>query len=172
MKQFIILLFLFVGCTVDDYKNTPEWAPKFKQIEDIKFNFFNGSHKLLSLNNYVRNETHEKSTGVFILIGGMYDSEKTQKYYKYVNFTWLNNNGEYVLSELPYNKVKLIIDDNINAPYCKFVWGDRENYVYADFCSDDRFIFAENVWGDYVRYVIFYIKSNQIKNEIKLDLTK
>jgi hypothetical protein len=129
-------------------------------IKKKTLQFFSGKHKLLALNNKIRKESYSTNSGsLFILIGG-YNSTSSEKYYKYANFVWMNNNNEYIPSEISYDKIKFVIDNTLTEPYCIFT-------IYEHF----RY-FDDEDWKDYIKCVTFYVKEENITTDIKVDFTK
>jgi hypothetical protein len=103
--------------------------------------FFQGEHELFPMDN-----GGFSTGGTMVFVDGfMGDSAST----KTVQFMWKNSNNQFVMSSLPFSKVRLQIDDSNYQSYCKFRWFDN-NYT-------------ESRWQDNVVYVVFVLKPDQIK---------
>ena len=75
----------------------------------------------------VVHETGTRWSGSYFLIGGSasggsYSSTK-------ISFSWKMNTGEYAISEMPLNEIRVHLDSTITTPYIKFHWkpGNNEN---------------------------------------------
>jgi len=147
--KFLFMLLLFCCCT----KQGVETFGKAGQ-------FFVGNHTLMSLSTYTSNETTTRAFGSFFVLVGGFDFSQDTKKAAVARFVWRNNKGEGVISELPLNKVRFVIDNSITEPYCKFRWVGEENRQ-----------FSETYWEAYVIYVVLVLKEDQIKNQtIEFDL--
>jgi hypothetical protein len=105
------------------------------------------------------NKQEGRGSGIFfICVGGFnYSSSTTQTQEKRAYFSWLNNSGEYVMSDIPMNKVRFQIDSTVKIPYCKFRW-------YQSF-------FQQECWYNLIEYVVFVLRPDQIYNKtVGLDL--
>lgn len=123
--------------------------------------FFVGSHPLLSLNQFMKLSEKQTSSGMFFICIGSYSSTSNKSEEKTVSFSWLNNQKQYVISELPMNKVRFQMDSTVKVPYCKFKW----------ITGYGAPIFNEATWSENVSYVLFVIRPEQVYNkDVKLDL--
>lgn len=145
MNKILILMIcvLFINCLNDSYVS-----------ESMNCNFFKGNHELLSLSNY--DKQHSSSSGGVFLVFGSWKSEN--EIIQGVKYTWKNNNGEYMLSTLPVDRVRLVIDDTYVNPYVKFRWQGC-NYM------------RESDWQSYIEYAVFHVnKSNIVYDTVKINL--
>jgi hypothetical protein len=103
----LALLFLLAGC---------------EQELSEQEKFFAGKHALFSINTQ-----SGTSDGSCYMIFGSQGST--------VKFAWLNNNKEYMLTELPIGKIRVVLDDYAE-PFVKFRWwlssSGFSNGNYAD----------------------------------------
>ena len=122
---FIILILNLFSCN-DLYKNSTR-------------DFLNGSHELRKFN-VVTKEGTRWSAGYF-LIGGSASGGTFKK--RKVSFSWKSKTGEFIISEIEINKIRVRINDSIEKPTVEFF----SNYLPNGYESEmDRVI----NWVDYI----------------------
>lgn len=155
---FVLFLLIFVSSYSQKRFDTEFCYDENKSSDD----FFRGNHNLLSLNsmyNKSQKEIKEKANGWFFVAIGAYKSEKkeTETNKRIATFSWQNDKQEYIFSEVPLEQVRFIIDSTIASPYCKFRWVSTR-----DFC--------EHLWWEYVIYVVFVLREENIMGKVELNL--
>lgn len=122
MKKYLLLtLACVVFLTACNGSKEPYQSPASEELS--------GTHILRRFAAREVTTTSSHSSGGFFLVFGGYSSNSTTTQQIKVKFAWLNNEGEYVLSELPINKIRVKVDSTINTPYVKFKWTER-SFMY------------------------------------------
>lgn len=97
-----------VGCYFDHQK---EFIQEREYIKETA-----GRHLLRKFR--VKTTTSSSwSAGFFLIAGGA--SGRTSEGLN-ITFSWMNRNGEYILSDLPKEKIRIKIDNAIRHPYVTF----------------------------------------------------
>jgi hypothetical protein len=89
-----------------------------EQVESV----LEGEHPLRKMAE--RSETNSTTSGNFFMFagiggGGISGESKTDIY---VKFAWKMNDGDYALSSLPFEKIRVRFDEKIVTPNIKFRW--------------------------------------------------
>jgi hypothetical protein len=135
---------------------------KLQEPESEETTFFKGNHKLMSLNTCITNKKVSSANGFYFVVIGSISSSTIEENRKYATFAWLNNNNEYVISNIPINQVRFQINDSISDPYCKFKWTSKRIYIESTF---------DEIWSSCIIYVVLVLRSDQIfGEEIELNL--
>ena len=119
MKTILILLtgvFLLFGCA--EYKRPPSDAQLFLQ----------GTHELRRF--MVKNEYSATMQGSFFFVGGSISGEAGKSLM--VTCSWKGNNGDYNITTIPYNKIRVHIDEAVTVPTIKFCWIGSKYFTSVD----------------------------------------
>ncbi len=116
-----LIVFGLIKCSQFEKKAT---LRRNQQAETL----LSGEHSLRKLTE-IRNEKNSWSVsgGFFGFAGGIYGGGASYSETKII-FSWLMNNGKYALSEVPFAKVFVNIDEKIGIPNVQFEWKDTNNY--------------------------------------------
>ena len=71
-----------------------------------------------------------------------------------IRFCWKGNDGTWIMTALPYNKVRFSEDGG--NPYCKFRW-------------DNWRIFDESEWWESVIYVVLNVDSKEYQKYLRFE---
>ena len=142
MKLFNkILIMLFISGVLYSCNNDNNNEDNISETERL----LNGKHELRKFN--IKSSTETSSGGWWFIITGAYSSKTISE--QSVRFYFKAVNGEYILKEMPLNKVNIKIDSTANIPYVKFYYKDynfhgHDIYDYSItrvviYCKDDDF---------------------------------
>ena len=140
MKKILLLLFLGLLAISCEVKEAEDEMSKLGQ-------YLEGNHQLLPLSmrlvEYVENDTTRETMiddyGEFNEVETIRPIVKTKEkpiYYKiryfgeknYLRFKWVDNLGDDVLMDIPFNKVRIEHDKNVKIPEVKFRWSPCCNH--------------------------------------------
>jgi len=165
----IIFLVLCVLCTIIAC-NRLDKKYKKKKIEEDNKKIEEDNKKRMHINKMLLGNkklkkfriTKTKDTvkqGYFFLFFGECEEFNINK--TTVTFYWLNNNNEYIISELPLNRIRIKIDNNITEPYINFVVYDNIAYY------NDNYIMRHI--DEYISYAVVTCKDEDFPNDINLN---
>jgi hypothetical protein len=100
----LVLLFLLTGCE--------------QELSDQE-KFFSGKHNLFSINT----QSGTSDGSCYIIFGSQGAT---------VKFSWLNNNKEYMITELPVERIRVVLDE-YNEPFVKFKWWIGPNFTSGNY---------------------------------------
>ena len=80
------------------------------------YQMLEGRHQLRKLTTSTSRES-EISGGFFLIAGGMSGSSKDKRT---VTFSWENVDNEYIISTIPVEKIRIKLDEKVEAPYVTF----------------------------------------------------
>ena len=136
-----ILIMLFISFVLYSCNNDNNNEDNISETERL----LNGKHELRKFN--IKSSTETSSGGWWFIITGAYSSKTISE--QSVRFYFKAVNGEYILKEMPLNKVNIKIDSTANIPYVKFYYKDynchgHDIYEYCItrvviYCKDDDF---------------------------------
>ena len=154
MKNIIQVLFFIcfvaIGCSI----------PEDQIILDHNktTSFFAGNHELYSLSSISYVEQKSNIRGSFFVAIGSLSGGSSTELKEVVKFAWKNSKNEYMLTKMPMEMVRFVIDSTISKPYCKFKWHGVDN----DY-------FSETNWTANVIYVVLVLKEENIyRDPIKI----
>ena len=116
---------------------------------------FEGSHKLRRFSTRENNVSESHSSGGFFLFMGGYSSSSNSYSEITVKFALLDNEGNYVLSELSYDKIRVHIDSTVTTPYVKFNWHTYPCYGFDLMCS--------------INYMVVYCREEDFPSAIDIN---
>lgn len=151
IAKLLITLFIFVVtiCALSSCE-TPSERVNFMEVK------FGGDHKLRRLSSNVVKNT--SSSSKFFLV--YYKKTERSKVEKFVYFSWLDNEGNYITSEVPSTKVRVRLDDSVEEPYVYFGYS---NCISCD-DGDMEFIFDYNI-----KYIVVVCKEEDYPVDINID---
>jgi hypothetical protein len=132
--------FLFVGC-----------GPKYSGKNDI---LFRGTHELKKFN--VKTDKSSNWRAGYFLIAGAASGRTSEK--TVVSFSWQMWSGEYVMSQMDWDKCRVKIDSTVQVPYIKFHWVPND---YAP--NDISYHISANV-----NYMVIHCKEEDFPTDINI----
>lgn len=141
----ITLIIILTSLTIISCKRTEK--------ESATGEILKGDHELRRFKTTTKDES--SFSGSYFLIAAS-TSGKTTKNTK-ATFTWLMNNGEYAISEIELQKIRIRIDSTADIPYVKFHWiGSNSKNL-------------KHIFSYYVNYMVIVCKEEDYPMEIDLD---
>lgn len=140
MKKILslfILMILLVSCTS---------SSDIKKADDID-KFLKGNHKLRK---FTRNEDIIKTpaSASYFLFTASYTGAGEEKI-QYIQYSWLANNGEYIISKTLVDDVRVMFHKGLKEPYITFRY-DNESILKSVESSYDGYKYNP----DNIKYVI------------------
>lgn len=149
MKLFNKMLFmLFISFMLYSCNNNEDNRSETERL-------LNGKHELRKFN--IKSSTETSSEAWWFIITGAYSSETISE--QSVRFYFKAVNGEYILKEMPLNKVNIKIDSTANIPYVKFYYKDYNFHGY-------------DIYEWSIKRVVIYCKDDDFRPEIKINELK
>ncbi len=127
------------------------WPKKEQKWEEMKsYKTFNGDHKLRK----ILSQNDSKTDSSFFLLNSSSNGLK-------VYFSWLSNDGQYINSSFPLEKIRIKIDNKVDKPFidfCTFVWySEGIFYKYQDYDTNnkdtDEYLSKTDFYNSYVLIV-------------------
>lgn len=132
--------------------------------------FFDGKHSLQRLVQYSETESQLSGGGFFFLGTGVGSiSGETKNNYS-VKFAWKSNeDGSFIISSIPLEKVRVKFDEKIEVPQVEF-----KLYCNRDYCGEDwllRNYGQQRLIDDgYIIYATITVKSSDWPLKIEMPL--
>lgn len=154
-KQLFLLAFAaFICCLSSCSSKKKEEAPMSKIGVMLK-----GEHKLRKLTESTGSNTNVH--GTFFIFGSV-SAEVTSG--PIVSFAWEKDSNTYILSTLPFNKIRIKFVDKIETPTIKFRWSTDCGCAVADD--------IDKIMRESVIYAVISIQKEDWPQEIHLPMNK
>lgn len=132
-----------------------DWKPEQKDFET----FFKGNHELRKLSQSEK-ETYAISGSYFLFWGSVQGGNSSVKY---IGFSWKSINDEYILSQIPVEKVRIKFDENAKIPYITFGYSP-DAWVGQTSTVDSH---VGNVIETDINYIIIHCKQSDYTSDVK-----
>lgn len=145
-------ILVFATILLSLFHCTRERTPRVSKTDKI----LRGKHKLRRFK--VTTETRSQWSGSYFFIVGNASGKSYQE--RKVAFSWLNNKGEYIISEIPLDKIRVKVDSTVINPYVEFNWESYPNHgdTYMNWIMEDN-----------VNYIVVHCKEEDYPVEIRID---
>ena len=162
------MVVLFASC--DNNQQTDEYYKRQAQIKELCHKVFTGKHELRRLKSIDKTESSSSASGGFLIAFGTYTSESKTSIKTMIKFSWQLYNGEYVLSEVPYEAFRIHIDSSVIKPYIIF---DYNGYSRDDVLSSFNAFMPQYYNDTYynnngINYITLYCNEKQYNEDINL----
>lgn len=153
-KLFILILVPFImSCTDTSLKG--ELAKSFNS-------FYEGNHTLRKFSSQEMKTASSASASYFLFWGSA--DYKGEGKTTVIAFSWQSKNGEYILSKIPMNKVRVKFDNQNKPPYVTF---SIDKYAYMSYDLADESV-------DYtlqykLNYVIIHCKESDYPTDVNIN---
>lgn len=142
MKLYVLsLLLLLASCGKKHEKHSKANA------------ILKGNHELRRFK-VATKDGYRWSAGYFILAGSAHGETYNSTD---AAFSWKLNTGEYAISQININRIRVLIDNNVDIPYVKFNWS-RSNTSHLQI-----------LMSDYVNYMVVVCKEEDYPVNINLN---
>ena len=150
-NYFLLSLTLFFNFSLLSCNNEPA-------IDLVGINL-RGAHTLRKLTE--TNLQENKSTGQYFLFMGNMTTENNSG--PGISFAWKQNDSTYILSTLPFNRIRIRFNEKMDTPIIKFRWEPSDKVGTRT--DDIDYIMKKNVI-----YAVIYIKKENWPQQIHLPM--
>lgn len=166
-----MLLFVFYIEPRTKWRYTSHKDRKASGYESNVLKFFEGEHKLQKMNDRLTTENHIKGEAFFLLGTGVASLEGGQKVSHDVTFAWQGNDGDFIFSSIPIEKLRVRLDDAMTVPSVKFVLLSSCDGVGEE-CQADSMMREHGpqkvINSEYVSHVVIRIRSQDWPAQIRI----
>lgn len=121
--------------------------------------YYSGKHELRKFSSQERTTASSMSASYFLFWGSA--SGKGEEKVTYIALSWKNNKGEYILSKIPMEKVRVKFDESVTTPYITL----SIEYDYRQKADED----VTYVMEYRLNHIVVHCKSKEYPTDISIN---